>query len=176
MRVPPQAAWDSNSGTGSLHVIAVIADWNSTVVLAVRTSGTAPGTCAHPAKGEPVNARRSRSVLCIGTDPIALNFRCSLLKENGWTVLSSGSGHSGVFLFQTASVDVVVLDLNGDGSELALIAGALKRIRPAVPIVVLVAEPATLNPDATNQAAAVIAKAREKERLVALLEEFVPEA
>ncbi len=131
--------------------------------------------CVNQARGETVIARRSRSVLCIGNDPIALNFRCSLLKKHGWVALSSGSGHSGVLQFQSASVDVVVLDLNGDGSEIALIASALKRIRP-VPIVVLVADPVTLNPDATNQAAAVIAKAREKERLVALLEELVPEA
>ena len=77
--------------------------------------------------------------------------------------------------FQSASVDVVVLDLNGDGSEIALIASALKRIRP-VPIVVLVADPVTLNPDATNQAAAVIAKAREKERLLRCSKKLVPEA
>ena len=119
-------------------------------------------------------ARHTRSVLCIGNDPVALNLRSSLLKEHGWVVFSCGSGHAGVLQFQRVSVDVVVLDLNGDGSEIALIAGALKRIRPVL-IVVLVGDPAKLNPESTNQAAAVIAKGREKEQLAVLLEELVPE-
>ncbi len=90
-------------------------------------------------------------------------------------MFSCGSGHAGVLQFERARVDVVVLDLNGDGSEIALIAGALKRIRPVL-IVVLVGDPAKLNPESTNQAAAVIPKGREKERLVVLLEELVPES
>ena len=74
--------------------------------------------------------KRNKSVLCIGNDPLGLNLRCALLKEHGWNVFSSGSGHEGVIRFGQEAVDVVVIDLNEDGTEVALIAGELKRLRP----------------------------------------------
>lgn len=55
-----------------------------------------------------------------------------LLKEHGWNVLSSGSGHQGVIRFSQEEVDAVVVDLNG-GAEAALITGELKRLRPEIP-------------------------------------------
>ena len=73
-----------------------------------------------------VTKRRGNSVLCIGNDPINLNLRCALLKEHGWSVLSSGSGHEGVIRFNQEVVDVVVVDLDDDGTEAALITGELK--------------------------------------------------
>jgi CheY-like chemotaxis protein len=112
-----------------------------------------------------VNERRSRSVLCIGNDPIHLNLRCALLKEYGWNVLSSGSGHEGVIRFGQERVDAVILDLNDDGVESALIAGELKRLRPEVPVIMLVAEMNALAPGATDQADAVVVKSEETLRL-----------
>lgn len=112
-----------------------------------------------------MNERRSRSVLCIGNDPIHLNLRCALLKEYGWNVLSSGSGHEGVIRFGQERVDAVILDLNDDGVESALIAGELKRLRPEVPVIMLVAEMNALAPGATDQADAVVVKSEETLRL-----------
>jgi len=113
-------------------------------------------------KGGPVlRNKRQDVVLCIGNDFVNLNLRCSLLKEHGWSVLSSGSGHEGVIRFGRERVGAVVLDLRGDGSESALIVSELKRLRPKVPVIMLVADKEILVPGATEQADAVLLKADE---------------
>jgi len=113
-----------------------------------------------------VSRLRGNSVFCIGDDLVHLNLRCSLLREHGCNVLSSGSGHEGVIRFGQETVDAVVLDLDGDGSEAALIAGELKRQRPEIPVIMLVADAKDLVPGSTDQADAVVAKSQETRTLV----------
>jgi CheY-like chemotaxis protein len=113
----------------------------------------------------PVRKIRGKAVLCIGNDLVNLNLRCALLREHGWSVLSSGTGHDGITRFGQETVDVVVLDLNHDGSESALIAAEMKRLRPAVPILMLVGDVSTLAPGATAQADAVVLKSEEPQTL-----------
>jgi DNA-binding response OmpR family regulator len=108
-----------------------------------------------------VNRLCGNAILCIGNDPILLNLRCALLKKHGWRVISSGSGHDGVNRLGQEAVDAVVLDLNADGSESALITGELKRQRPDVPVILLRAEEMSLAAGATAQADAVIPKSEE---------------
>ena len=103
--------------------------------------------------------RRGNCVLCIGNDPVSLNLRCSLLREHGWRVLSSGNGHEGILRFGQELVNAVVVDLKDDGSEAALIIGELKRLRPEVPVI-LMQEERPLAAGATQQASAVVAKSR----------------
>ena len=119
-------------------------------------------------KGGPVS-RKPHSVLCIGNDAVFQNRRCSLLREHGWTVVSSGSGYDGVIRFGQESVDAVVIDLNDDGTEAALIIGELKRLRPEVPVIILVTEGEALAPGATSQADAIVDKAHEATRLIPAL-------
>ncbi len=107
--------------------------------------------------------RRGKTVLCIGNDPVHLNLRCSLLKEHGWNVLSSGSGHEGVIRFSQEEVDAVVVDLNG-GAEAALITGELKRLRPEIPVILLTTAGSQAK-EATQQANVVIAKSEEAGKL-----------
>ena len=114
----------------------------------------------------PLTKRRGSSVLCIGNDPVYLNLRCSRLREHGWNVLSSGSGHEGVIRFGQEVVDAVVVDLNDDGSEAALITGELKRLRPEVPVIILVTDGRVLAQGATQQANAVIMKSQESLNLI----------
>ena len=71
-------------------------------------------------------------------------------------MLSATSGHQGILSFTAEAVDVVVLDLNGDGAEGAVIAGELKRIRPDIPVVILTAEGQTLVDGALECADAVV--------------------
>lgn len=108
--------------------------------------------------------QRGKTVLCIGSDLIHLNLRCSLLKEHGWRVDSAGSGHEGVVRFGRERFDVVILDLNDGGAESALIAGELKRQRPDVAIIILV-NANVQTPGATLQADAVVEKSKEAELL-----------
>jgi CheY-like chemotaxis protein len=103
-----------------------------------------------------------KSVLCIGSDLINLNLRCSLLRKHGWAVESSGSGHDGVLRFSKGEFQAVVLDLNDDGAESALIAAELKRQNPGICIIMLITSTERLAPRATEQADAVILKSQEE--------------
>jgi CheY-like chemotaxis protein len=104
----------------------------------------------------------ARCVLCIGSDFVNLNLRCTLLNSYGWKTVSSGNGHEGVFRFAQGGIDLVVLDLDSDGTQAALIAGELKRLHPSVPIIMLFANKEGLVPNATAQADAVVLKSEEE--------------
>ena len=60
----------------------------------------------------------------------------------------------------------MVVDLNGGGDESALITGELKRLRPEVPVIILVTAGRNLAHGATQQANVVIQKAQEASTLV----------
>ena len=105
------------------------------------------------------------NILCIGSDLVNLNLRCSLLQTCGWNVLSSGKAHDGVIRFSREAVDAVVLDLDEDGAEAALIAAELKRQRTDVPVVMLITDREILAPGATAQANAVVLKSEESQLL-----------
>lgn len=124
-------------------------------------------------RGISVIKRRGKTVLCIGNDPVNLNLRCSLLKEHGWNLLSSGNGHEGVIRFAQEVVDAVVVDLNNDGAESALIVSELKRLRPEIPVILLTTAGSPAE-EATQQADVVIAKSQEASRLVDALKALLP--
>jgi len=112
-------------------------------------------------------------VLCIGNDPLNLNLRCALLRDCGWEVIVAGRGHEGVFRFSESKVHAVAIDLDDDGSEAALITGELKRLRPYVPVVMIVNDPKTLIEGATGQADVVLLKAEEARLLHQTLKKLV---
>lgn len=123
-------------------------------------------------KGNPMMKRVGR-VLCIGRSPIELNLRCALLSENGFHVVSAGTGFDGVFQFGKEAVDAVVLDLDEDGSEAALITAELKRQRPEVPIIWLIDDGKTLLDGATDQADTVLPKSEEAQKLIAVITQLL---
>jgi DNA-binding response OmpR family regulator len=108
---------------------------------------------------------RGKAVLCIGSDFLNLNLRCSRLQEHGWDVLSSGTGHHGITRFMQEGADAVVLDVGGDGSEAALIAAELKRQSRELPVIMVVADRESLAQGATSQADAVLLKSEETKAL-----------
>src|SRR5437588_555714 len=77
------------------------------------------------------------SVLCIGDEAVRLNLRCSFLKEHGRLVMSSGAAHEGIISFSKADVDAAILEFDTE-AEACLVAAELKRLRPNVPVIVLV--------------------------------------
>jgi CheY-like chemotaxis protein len=117
--------------------------------------------------------KRGKSLLCIGNDPVNLNLRCALLRQHGWRVLSSGNGHEGILRFGKEAVNAVVVDLNDDGSEAALIIGELKRLRPEMPVILMKDENA-LAPGAAQHASAVVLKSQEEVDLIKALEAVLP--
>lgn len=68
----------------------------------------------------------------------------------------------------------VVVDLDDDGTEAALITGELKRLRPEVPVIILVTDEKALANGATQQASAVVVKSREARSLIEALKELFP--
>jgi DNA-binding response OmpR family regulator len=114
----------------------------------------------------PMETIRDRKIiLCIGSDFVNLNLRCCLLQELGWHVLSSGKGYDGVMRFGQETIDAVVLDLDTDGSESALITAELKRQRAEVPVVMVITDGRVLAPGATAEADAVVLKSQETKLL-----------
>lgn len=113
----------------------------------------------------------SGTVLCIGDEAVRLNLRCSFLKQHGWQVLSSGSAHEGVIRFSKEKVDAAIIDFDGDGAEAALIAGELKRLRPKVPVIILLPEDKVLLAD-TVQCADVLVPRVDETGLLNALQSF----
>jgi CheY-like chemotaxis protein len=109
-----------------------------------------------------------RTILCVGSDILSLYVRCAFLREHGWRVLSATSGHAGIVQFAVELVDVVVLDVDDDGAETAVIAGELKRTKAKVPLVLLVGEGQALVEGALNSANSVVPRLDESELLNAL--------
>lgn len=112
------------------------------------------------------------TILCIGTDLVNLNLRCSALKEHGWNVISAGNGHDGLFRVSRQPVHLVVLDLNDDGAESAVIAAELKRLQPDIPVIMLVGDRTKLMAGATDLADAVVSKAEEQQVLAHCIQEL----
>jgi len=105
----------------------------------------------------------SRTVLCIGSDAIGLRQRGAFLKEHGWRVLSSTKAHDAIVRFVSELVDAVVLDVDGDGAEAAVIAGELNRSRANVHVIMLVAEDQKLAEGVLDSADAVVIRSDQAE-------------
>jgi DNA-binding response OmpR family regulator len=83
-------------------------------------------------------------------------------------VLSSANGHDGIVRFAAERVDVVVLDVNSDAAETAVIAGELKRTRANVPVIMLVTEEQTLAEGVLEIADAVVLRSDQSKLLKTL--------
>ena len=77
------------------------------------------------------------TILCIDDEPAGLLPRKLLLESAGYKVIDARSGPEGIETFKSSSVDVVLLDYWMSGMKGTAVASELKRLNPAVPIVVL---------------------------------------
>jgi CheY-like chemotaxis protein len=78
---------------------------------------------------------KAEAILCIDDEPKGLLVRKMLLESHGYEVITAATGREGLALFASHAVRAVVLDyampeMNGDE-----VAAALKRLDPAVKIV-----------------------------------------
>jgi DNA-binding NtrC family response regulator len=71
-----------------------------------------------------------------------LLLRAELLRRQGYRVLVSSNGFETMELCSRERVDAVVLELDRNRAEVALIAREIKRRRPEVPTIVLAEAPA----------------------------------
>jgi PAS domain S-box-containing protein len=81
--------------------------------------------------------RDAFSILCIDDEPAGLLPRKLLLESAGHRVIEARSGAEGIRLFESEKVDAVILDYWMSGMKGTAVASELKRINPAVPIIVL---------------------------------------
>ncbi len=68
--------------------------------------------------------------------------RAEFLRRHGYRVLASSNGFETMELCTREPVDAVVLDLDRNRAEVALIARQIKQRRPEVPTIVLAEAPA----------------------------------
>ena len=93
---------------------------------------------ATPPPPEPHLTRRSRQiVLCIDDEISGLAIRKLLLEEAGYEVLACRDGETGLRLFSTRPVHLVIIDYAMPGLNGAEVAKTMRCVKPRVPIVML---------------------------------------
>lgn len=75
----------------------------------------------------------NRTLLCIHRDPAQL----SLLRENGYELVTARNGSEGLRLLMTRPVDAIVLDYHLGLLDGAVVAAEIKKVKPQIPIVML---------------------------------------
>jgi DNA-binding response OmpR family regulator len=74
------------------------------------------------------------TLLCIHCDPTPL----SLLRANGYRVLTATNGHEGLQLFMTRQVDAIVLEYHLGFLDGGIVAAEIKKTHPQIPILMVV--------------------------------------
>ncbi len=76
-----------------------------------------------------------RVVLCVDDDAALLALRCLVLSGAGYDVLTAADGPTALELFRCIQVNLVITDHCLPGLTGAQLAAEMKRLKPAVPIV-----------------------------------------
>ncbi len=76
------------------------------------------------------------TILCVDDDPVILELQKTILERNGYTVLIARDGPTGITLAAAEPVDMAVLDFKMPGMDGDLVAEALLKQRPDLPLVV----------------------------------------
>jgi DNA-binding NtrC family response regulator len=113
--------------------------------------------------------KKRRTIVHFGTDRVVLLLRAWTLNEMGYKVLNVSDAVEAVKLATRRRVDAVVLDLDRNHAEVALVATAIKRCRPQVPTILLAEETAPL-PRAHELADALVPKRDDLGMLITALE------
>jgi CheY-like chemotaxis protein len=92
------------------------------------------------------------TLLCIHQDPAQL----SLLQEH-YELLTATNGHEGLQLFMSQPVDAIVLDYHLGLLDGGVVAAAIKKVKPQIPIVMLAGD-VDLPDDALHAVDALVAK------------------
>lgn len=88
----------------------------------------------------PRSEKKRNTIVHFGTDRVVLALRAWNLNEMGYRVLNVSDAVEAVKLATRRGVDAVVLDLDHNHAEVALVASAIKRRRPQVPTILLTEE------------------------------------
>jgi CheY-like chemotaxis protein len=91
----------------------------------------------------------SNLVLCVDDEAVGLQVRKILLERAGYRVLTAADGPSGLEIFSSEPVEVVVLDYSMPGMHGGEVAVRMRQVKPAVPILLLSAYMG-LSPEVTS--------------------------
>ncbi len=117
--------------------------------------------------------KRRRTILHYGTDRVVLLLRARGLNEMGYRVLNASDGFNAIKLAAQEQVDAVVLDLDRNHAEVALVASEIKRGRPQLPTILLADE--TTHPGRAHDLADALVPRRDNvEMLITTLENILP--
>ncbi len=78
-----------------------------------------------------------KTLLCVDDEAVGLNVRKIVLERQGYEVLTASDGSEGLDAFAGHEVDAVVLDYFMPGMNGGVVASAMKRSKPGVPIILL---------------------------------------
>ena len=84
-----------------------------------------------------VMEKESATVLCIDDEQTALQLRQTVLESGGYKVLTAKSGALGIQAFKAAPVNAVILDYWMADMNGMQVARELRKLNPAVPIIIL---------------------------------------
>ena len=80
---------------------------------------------------------KSRVILCVDDEPTALAVRSRVLSRAGYVVLTASDGAAALELFKCIRADLIIMDHGLPGLSGTQVAAEMKRLKPAVPIVLL---------------------------------------
>jgi len=98
-------------------------------------------------------------VLCIDDNKDVLGVLANVLQKSGYSTLTAASGSDGLRLLRSASVDAVVLDYEMPEMKGDLIAQAIRRCIPGLPIVLFTGVPDDVPEQARQSVNHVVHKA-----------------
>jgi CheY-like chemotaxis protein len=81
--------------------------------------------------------QNSNLVLCVDDELVGLHIRKILLERAGYRVLTASNGPSGLEIFSTEPIEVVVLDYAMPGMHGGEVAVRMRQTKPQVPILLL---------------------------------------
>ena len=108
--------------------------------------------------------KKCRTILRYGTDRVVLLLRARGLNEMGYHVLNASDGFEAIKLAAHEQVDAVVLDLDRNHAEVALVATEIKRCRPQLPTILLADE--TTPPDRAHHLADALVPRRDNVKML----------
>jgi CheY-like chemotaxis protein len=80
---------------------------------------------------------KTATILCIDDEQTALQLRQNLLQSAGYRVLAAKSGALGIKSFKSEAVDAVILDYWMADMNGLQVAREIRKINPAIPIIIL---------------------------------------
>jgi CheY-like chemotaxis protein len=78
---------------------------------------------------------KSSVILCVDNEATALSVRSQVLSRAGYVVLTASDGAAALELFKCIRTDLIIMDHGLAGLPGTQVAAEMKRLKPAVPIV-----------------------------------------